>query len=106
MAARANVKRTLSPLNNHENFTSFGGAHIRTSEVMLNQNFTDVFLNVVHVADGGLMQTTSTITVGVVNNLDVGVVGVTNVDSHNRYPLSFFYIYYTLEFEKSQVNKL
>ena len=41
---------------------------------------------------------------GVKNDLNVSSISVTNVDSHNWYPLSFFYIYYTSNFDISQVN--
>ena len=70
---------------------------------MLNEDFTDLFGDVVHLS--AIAATQGVATFGVVANFDVGVIGMTDVNSHNRYPLSFFYIYYTLEFEKSQVKK-
>lgn len=99
-----NNKRTLSPLNHHEKFACFGGTRIGIIEVMLNKDFTNPFGNIVYgtaivIAQG------KTIGFRVERNSDMSAVSVTDIDSHNRYPLSFFYIYYTPAFEKSQVKK-
>jgi hypothetical protein len=102
MRARAIVKRTLSPLNHHQNLASFGGTYIRILEIVSNNNFSYFFGNVIHLTTTATPQSITSI--GVIANFNVSVVSVTNVDSHNQYPLSFFYNNYTPEFEKSQVN--
>jgi len=104
IAGRVNVKRTLSPRNNHKNFASFGGTNIGIREVMLYKNFTHALVNIVH---GATVITPQGKTIGGEKAAsDVSGVNVVSVDSHNRYPLSFFYIYYTPAFEKSQVKIL
>ena len=102
MAGRAKVKRTLSPFNHHQNLASFGGTDIGVSKVVLNQNFTHLLGNVVHLSAIAAPQGDAIF--GVKSDFNVSAVSMTDVDSHNRYPLSFFYNYYTPNFDKSQVK--
>ena len=102
MAGRVNVKRTLSPLNHHQNFACLNGTDVGGSKIVLNQDFTNLPRNIIHLS--AIAATQGEAIFGIESNLDVSAVSMTDVDSHNRYPLSFFYNYYTLKFEKSQVN--
>jgi len=69
---------------------------------MLYENFTHALVNVVH---GATVITSQGKTIGGGKAAsDVGGVNVVSIDSHNWYPLSFFYNYYTPNFDISQVN--
>ena len=88
---------SLSSLNHHQNLASFGGTYVRIFKIVSNNNFTYLFGNVIHLTAIATPQGVTSIRV--IANFNVGGISVTNVDSHNRYPLSFFYIYYIIEIE-------
>ena len=69
---------------------------------MLNEDFTYLLGNMVHIA--AVVAVKAITFIGIIVDLDMRAVGVANIDSRNRYPLSFFYIYYNPIFERSQVK--
>lgn len=95
-------KADLRPLNHHENLAGFGGAYTHVLEIVLNDNFTYFFGNVVHLTAIAAAQGVAAI--GIVVNLNVSGVSMLDSDCHSGSPLSFLYIYYTSNVEKSQVN--
>lgn len=96
------IKADLRPLNHHENFAGFGGTYIRICEIVLNDNFTYLFGNVVHLT--AIAATQGVTAVGVVVDFNVGGIGMLDSDCHSGYPLSFLYLYYIPDREKSQVK--
>ena len=88
----------LRPLNYHENLTGFGGANVRAGEIMVNENITDLFGDVVHLTVNATVQGVAGL--GIVENLGAGGVGVMNADAHNVCPFRFCKYIITCDVEK------
>ena len=95
------VRADLRPLQGHEKLAGVVVANVRGGELVRDEHVANMFRNSVHGVGNFLMEAVAVLRGK--NDVNVGGIGMLDDDCHSGYPLSFLYLYYIPNREKSQV---